>query len=59
MDKIQNLKYRLQFETEKVFADLICKKENTEFTDAYKIGLITPIELIKNSMLKDLYSDCK
>jgi hypothetical protein len=59
MDKIQNLKYRLQFETEKVFADLICKKENTEFTDAYKSGLITSIELIKNSMLKDLYSDCK
>jgi hypothetical protein len=59
MDKIQKLKYRLQYETEKVFADLICKKENTEFTEAYKSGLITPIELIKNSMLRGLYSDCK
>jgi hypothetical protein len=59
MDKIQKLKYRLQYETEKVFADLICKKENTEFTEAYKSGLIAPIELIKNSMLKDLYKNCK
>ena len=59
MDKIQKLKYRLQYETEKVFADLICKKENTGFTEAYKSGLIAPIELIKNSMLKDLYKNCK
>jgi hypothetical protein len=55
--KKENLVNKLIFETEKIFADLICTKENTEFTDAYKSGLITPNELIQNSKLKDLYNN--
>lgn len=36
--------------------DMICKNENTNFTDAYKLGLITKKELIENSKLKDIYT---
>lgn len=54
MNKVVRLKYRLVYETEKIFADLIVTKENTRYTEAYKLGLITPSELIKNSKLKSI-----
>ena len=50
----QQLKNRLVYEVEKIFADLIVTKENTQYTEAYKKGLITPNELITNSKLKSL-----
>ena len=53
MTKTQ-LVYRLVFETEKIFADLIATKEETQYTKAYKIGLITPRELINNSKMKNV-----
>lgn len=34
-----------------VIADQIANKENTEYAAAYKLGLITPAELINNSKL--------
>lgn len=34
-----------------IIADQIAIKENTHYTEAYKLGLITPAELIKNSKL--------
>ena len=34
--------------------EMVCKKENTTFTDAYKKGLITKRELIQNSKLKEI-----
>jgi hypothetical protein len=48
------LAYRLVFETEKIFADLIATKEDTNYTKAYKLGLITPRELINNSKMKNV-----
>jgi hypothetical protein len=53
MTKIK-LAYRLVFETEKIFADLIATKEDTNYTNAYKLGLITPRELINNSKMKNV-----
>ena len=50
---------KLIFEIEETFANLICEKENTDYTTAYKSGLITPNELIQKSQLKDIYSNCK
>ena len=50
---------KLIFEIQKIFANLICEKENTDYTKAYKRGLITPNELIQNSQLKDIYTNCK
>lgn len=50
----QQLVNRLVYETEKIFADLIVTKEDTQYTEAYKKGLITPSELITNSKLKSL-----
>lgn len=34
--------------------ETVLKNENTQHTEAYKSGLITKIELIENSQLKDL-----
>lgn len=57
--KKNSLINNLIFGIEKTFAEMICKKENTDYTTAYKSGLITPNELIQNSQLKNIYSNCK
>lgn len=35
--------------------NIILKKEKTHFTQAYQNGLITKMELIQNSKLKDIH----
>ena len=55
MDNKTKLKYKLQFEIEKAFADMAAKKENTKAAEAYKAGLITAAEFLKDSKLKDVY----
>jgi hypothetical protein len=43
---------RLIFETEKVLADKIAERENSEDAKNYKKGLITPNEFLKTTKFK-------
>lgn len=53
--RTQKLKNNLQFAVLKVIANAVSEKENTQYSEAYKLGLITPIEFLQNSKMKGEY----
>lgn len=53
--KTQKLKNNLQFAVLQVIANVVSEKENTHYSEAYKLGLITPLEFLQNSKMKGDY----
>ncbi len=55
--KTIKLKNNLSDAILRIFADAVAKKENTYYSELYKVGFITPIEFLQNSKMKGEYLD--
>jgi hypothetical protein len=53
--KTLKLKNNLSDAILRTFADAVAEKENTYYSELYKLGFITPIEFLQNSKMKGEY----